>query len=103
MKVETQQVVTFDDGSALIVPQHVEQFVREALMRGKAHATAEIYGGIHIHAIKFMRAEFGLSLKNAKDLVDYWRGNYTQPDTMTLGQLMRDKLDRQGLNTSSAA
>lgn len=99
MKVETQQVVTFDDGSNLIVPSHVQDFVREALASKYTNPDSII----HIHAIKFMRAEFGLSLKNAKDLVDYWRGKYTQPDTMTLGQLMRDKLDRKRLNTSSAA
>ncbi len=70
MKVVTQRVYVFDDGSELIAPQHVEDFVRLALDRGMTHPN----GSLFIDAIKFLRAEFGLDLKNAKDLVNYWRG-----------------------------
>lgn len=88
MKVETQQVVTFDDGSKLIVPQHVQDFVWEAL--AVKHPNPD--SSITIHAIRFLRAEFDLSLRNARELVGYWRGTYAPPTSVGFGQMLRDKL-----------
>lgn len=89
MRVETQQVVTFDDGSQLTVPPHHEAFIKESL---HAAQLANV-SGFHIHTIKFLRAEYGLSLRNAKDLTDYWRRVYVEPP-VNLGQLLRSKLDK---------
>lgn len=89
MKVETQEIATFDDGSKLVIPAHLKAFITESL---NAAQLANV-SGFHIHAIKFLRAEFGLSLRNAKDLTDYWRGMYVEPP-VNLGELLRSKLDK---------
>ncbi len=92
MEVETKRVFIFDDGSELVVPQHVEDFVCVSLARTNAHEKTSVV----IDAIKFLRAEYGLSLKNAKELADYWRGTIAGTRGLyekSLGELLRDKLD----------
>lgn len=89
MKIETQEIATFDDGSQLVIPAHTKAFINEALNAARlANST-----GFRIHTIKFLRAEYGLSLRNAKDLTDYWLWLYVAPP-VNLGELLRSKLEK---------
>ena len=51
--------------------------------------------GNKIKAIKFLRAEYSLYLKDAKDIVEALISKYPEQASITnLGKLLRDKLDR---------
>lgn len=49
--------------------------------------------GLKIQAIKYVRLEYALGLKEAKDIVE----GLTAGNVSSLGQLLRDKLDRDSV------
>lgn len=70
MKIETQTVAVLDNGRVIPLKQHhidlVKSMCRE--MDGHRHA---------VEAIKFMRAEYSLNLKDAKDICEWYSTEFT--------------------------
>jgi len=82
IRIESEEVV-FDVVRTERI--HMTQALRDFIRDIGARDT-----GLKIQAIKFVRAQYGIGLKEAKDIVDH----LTRPSVSNLGQLLRDKLDR---------
>lgn len=77
------------EGDQIIFTKTIESNIpMSPAMREFIFSTAERSG--RIPAIKFVRAEYSLDLRQAKDIVDY----LLERRPVDLGQLLRDKLDR---------
>jgi len=82
MRVEIKRVFHYDDGAEIEMRPSVEQLLTDIISRNSNPKIA---------LLKFLRAEYGMTLRNAKETTDHFIPT-DLGDQTDLGELLRSKI-----------